>query len=309
MIRCYHSWTFKPGFRRFSAGDSTLARPRHDLNQKVREVFRHTLPLHPEADRPFRHFERSANTGLQLLKYIDDHIDQSDVYAAVYDRHIGHLRRMALAELIESFERFLKDFAALCVDYLAPYTTDDRFDELVPKRSDKIAAFVNAPSIGKALCESDTWINNSTINTRFASLLKDPAAADWEYLFPQPNQQPAGEQKRAATLAILWQIRHNLAHNVGVVTHSDSMKFRVLIGGPVAHDRRLSPTADDLRYVKRFLSETAVRTNQRIGTRLAQLLTGFLVTDPTLFDAQARANEVSQRFTFSVTINGHDGVP
>jgi hypothetical protein len=288
---------------------SILPRPPINLHQKVREVLLHTSPPLSQADRPIQHFERSVNAGLLLLKYIDDHIDPDDVYEAVYDRHLGHLRRMILAELIESFERFLKELASLGVDYLAPYTTDDRFDDFVPKRSDKIAAFVNAPSIGKALCESDTWINNSTINSRFASLLKDPSGADWEYLFPQSNQQPAGERARAATLAILWQLRNNLAHNVGVITHSDSMKFRVLTGGPVAHDRRLFPSTYDLLYVKRFLIETATITNERVGTRLAQLLTGFHVADLTLFDAQIRANEVSQRFAFSVTINGHVGMP
>src|SRR5262249_15508486 len=160
------------------------------------------------------------------------------------------------------------------------------------KRSDKIAAFVNATSVGRALCESDTWINNASINTRFAALLKDPAGADWEFLFPQAHQHPAAERPRAATLAILWQIRHTLAHNLGVITHSDAMKFRVLIGGPVDAERRLSPTDADLRYAKRFLTETATHTNKRVGLRLAQLLHDFHVADPALFDAQARANEV-----------------
>jgi hypothetical protein len=262
----------------------------------------------PEANRPIQHFERSANTGLLLLKYIDDHIDPQDVYGTVYSRHLGHLRRMVLAELIESFERFLKELAAVCIDSVAPYTTDDRFDDLVPRRSEKIAAFINAPSLGKALCESDTWINNSTISTRFASILKEPSGNDWEFLFPQANQQPAAERDRAATLAILWQIRHNLAHNVGVMTRSDSMKFRVLIGAPVAADRQLSPSADDLRHAKRFLTETACRTNERVGRRVAQRLEGFHVADPALFDAQATANEVSQRFALSLTIHGHTGV-
>ena len=59
--------------------------------------------------------------------------------------------------------------------------------------------------------------------------------------------------------------------------------------------------------VKRFLIETANRTNQRFGIRLAQLLTGFHVADPLLFDGLTKANDVSQRFAFSVTINGNVG--
>jgi hypothetical protein len=285
-----------------------LARPPIDLHRMVREIVQHSVPLPPEADRPIEHFEYSTNSSLRRLAYVERHIDPGTVYPAVYNRHLGHLRRMFLAEVIESFERFLKELASVCIDFLAPYTTDDRFDDFLPRRSGTVAAFVNATSIGRALCESDTWINSATINSRFASLLKEPAGADWEYLFPQSNQNPAAERPRAATLAILWQIRHNLAHNVGAITHSDAMKFRVLTSGDVEAKRHLTPTDNDLRYAKRFLAESATRTNERVGHRLAHLLGLFHAANPTLFDAQARANEVSQRFTFSVTINGHVGV-
>jgi len=286
-----------------------LPRPPINLHQKVREVLQHTSPLLPEAHSPIQHFESSANVGLLLIKYVDDHIDPQAVYQAVYDRHLGHLRRMVLAELLEAFERFLKELAIVCADQLAPYSLDDRFDAFAPKRAEQIAAFVTSGSIGRALCESDTWISNDTINKRFRSLLKAPFGADWEFLFPGSGQGTAPQIQRAATLAILWQIRHNLAHNVGVMTHSDSMKLRMLIRGSVESDRRLSPTTDDLRYVKRFLSETATDVNQRVGTRLAGILEGFHVADPALFDAQTRANELSQRFAFSLTINGHVGIP
>jgi hypothetical protein len=216
---------------------------------------------------------------------------------------------MVLAELLQSFERFLKALAAVCADQLAPYTLDDRFDQFAPRRTEQIAAFVTSGSIGRALCESDTWLSNDTINKRFRSLLKAPFGADWEYLFPGPGQGTIPQQQRAATLAILWQVRHNLAHNVGVLTHSDAMKLRMLVGGPIPAERRLSPTAEDLRYVKRFLAETATEVNRRVGTRLAELLGAFHATDPALFDAQAKANEVSQRFAFPVTISSHVGVP
>ncbi len=279
-----------------------------DLHQMVRQLLQHTLPLLPEAGCPIDHFEASASIGFAVIKYFADHIDEHAVYPAVYGRHMGHLRRMVLAELIESFERFLKELASVCADCLAPYTLDDRFDEFAPRRAEQIAAFVTAGSVGKALCESDTWINNDSINKRFKTLLKTPFGADWELLFPEATQQPVAERDRARSLAILWQVRHNLAHNVGVITHSDAMKFRMLINAPVAADCRLSPSTEDLRYVKRFLTETALHTNQRVGSRLAQLLDGFHQVDPTLFDAQVKANELSQRLTFSVTINGRVGV-
>jgi hypothetical protein len=285
-----------------------MARRSINLHDKIREVLQHTSPMLPEAHLPIRHFERSVNLGFALLDYIDAHIDPQAVYPAPYNRHLAHLRRLVLGEMIQAFERFLKELAAVCADHLAPYTHDDRFDEFAPKRTEQIAAFVTSGSIGRALCESDTWLNNKTINDRFRSLLKTPFGADWEYLFPGPGQGTLPQQQRAATLAILWQIRHNLSHNVGVMTHSDAMKLRMLVGGPVPSDCRLAPTMEDLRYVDRFLSETATDVNQRVGNRLAVLLEIFHRADPTLFDAQARANEVSQQFAFAVTINGHIGV-
>lgn len=97
-----------------------MPRPPIDLHRKVRELLQHTSSLLPLADRPLQHFEQSVNAGLLLLTYIDDHIDPDDVYEAVYARHSGHQRRMVLAELIETFERFLKELASVCVDFLAP---------------------------------------------------------------------------------------------------------------------------------------------------------------------------------------------
>lgn len=96
-----------------------MPRPVIDLHQMVRAVLQHSSPLPPLAECPIEHFEMSANFGASLIRYIDDHIDSTDVYQAVYDRHLGHLRRMVLAELTESFERFLKELASVCVDFLA----------------------------------------------------------------------------------------------------------------------------------------------------------------------------------------------
>ncbi len=286
-----------------------MGRSANNLHRMVRKVLTHVLPLLPEADCPIRHFEASANGGFRLLNYIVEHIDPEDVYAAVYERHLGHIRRMFLAEMIESFERFLKELAAVCVDSLAPYSLDDRFDEFLPRRGDTIAAFVHAKSIGKALCESDTWINNKAINDRFSALLQSPFGAKWESLFPSPNDKPIAVRERSATLAILWQVRHNLAHNLGVITHSDAKRFRVMIGGPVENDCRLAPDTEDLRHIKRFLSESAEQVNIRVGKRLAELLTAYHASDLGLFDAKSEADALSRRLDFSVTIDGQAGIP
>jgi hypothetical protein len=297
----------RPALTRFK-GEGSVPRPRTNVPQKVREVLQHTRPLLPEAYSPVLHFEKAANAGIGLSKYIHDRIGGAGrFYRGVYEHHMSQLRRMALADVIECFERFLKELAAVCIDHLAPYAIDDRFDEFVP-RGDRIAAFVNARSIGKALCESDTWIKNRTINERFRVLLKEPFGNDWELLFPEPNQQPTAERERARTLALLWQVRHNLAHNVGAITHSDALKFRLLTGGSVTPDSVLSPTRDDLRFVMRFLLETAIHTNSRVGLRLVALLSAIHHADSGLFDAQARANEVSRQFNLPLTVAGCAGV-
>ena len=226
-----------------------MARPPINLHRKVREVLQHTGPMPPEANCPLRHFDRTSHSGRLLIEYFENHLENQNRVTSVCNRHMSHLHRMVLSEMLQSFERFIKELASVCVDLLAPYSVDDRFDEFVPKRGEQIAVFVNAGSIGKALCESDTWCKNDGINKRFKAMLKLPFGADWENLFPEPNQQPVIERERAATLTILWQIRHNLAHNVGALTESDTMKFRMLIGGPIGSDCVLSPTVQDLRYI------------------------------------------------------------
>ena len=76
------------------------------------------------------------------------------------------------------------------------------------------------------MCESDTWLSNQAINERFRYILKPHFGEPWEYLFPNEKQQPNGERDRAGTLAILWQVRHHVTHNTGVLTDSDASALR-----------------------------------------------------------------------------------
>jgi hypothetical protein len=71
-----------------------------NLHQKIRDLLLHTVPLSKAADRPIEHFEESINEGFRLLRYIDEHIDENSVAEKVYEKHLGHLRRMVLAQLI-----------------------------------------------------------------------------------------------------------------------------------------------------------------------------------------------------------------
>jgi hypothetical protein len=218
------------------------------------------------------------------------------------------LNRMVLVSLVEAFERFLKETAIVCVDAIAPFTIDNRFDQFSPSGG-TLAAQFNAGSVGKAMCESDTWLNNPAINERFRHILKPHFGEPWEYLFPNEKQNPIAERGRASTLAILWQVRHNITHNSGVLTDSDARRLTLMVKTRVASGDTLDPELSDLRYVKRFLVETADHTNNRVGQRLAVLLTERHQDDPTLFVPQKQADSISTAFQQSLTIDGFAGTP
>jgi hypothetical protein len=100
---------------------------------------------------------------------------------------------------------------------------------------------------------------------RFRKLLSDPFQKDGRIqLFPRQNQDPASERWRLETLSIVWQLRHTVAHNVGVITQSDAIKLRLLVRAPVPSMQILAPTRDDIHFLKRFLDETAEMSNRRM---------------------------------------------
>src|SRR5207245_1035182 len=112
------------------------------------------------------------------------------------------------------------------------------------------------------------------------------------------------ESWRFEVLGLVWQIRHSAVHNVGVITQSDAVKLRLWAKEAVASPRVLSPTRDNIRYLKRFLDETAESCNQRIGQRLADLLTTLAAGDPTLFVPQERADALTATFGLPLTVAG-----
>jgi hypothetical protein len=285
-----------------------MPRPPIDLHSKVRDLLDHHLAPFAESAIPILHLEQSLAANFSLIKYVDDHVRIQPIYESVYERHMSHLRRMVLGNLVQSFERFLKEIAAVCVDQVAPYVYDGRFDKFETS-GNALAGNFEAESVGRALCEASTWLNNDSVNARFRDLLKLPFGDLWQdFLFPGRTQHPENERETARSLAVLWQVRHNIAHNVGLLTRSDAYKLRALRRGPVASDRLLSPDVADLRFVKRFLWETAERTNARIGDRLGVVLTEIRHDNPAAFNAQTVADEVSRRFDHVITVDACVGV-
>lgn len=282
-----------------------MPRPPIDLATKVCEIVQHVEALPAEAQYPLSHYNYSSTNLWNLRLYFVKKIKGGGSYPTVAARHLAGLDRMLLVNQIETFERFLKEIAAVCVDHLAKCVLDDRFDAFAVKGS-LLAAHFEADTLGKSLCESEVWLDCDSINKRFRRLLADPfdQSKGHFYLFPNKGQQPQDEQFRYPIVAIIWQLRHAIIHNVGVITQSDAAKLRLLVRGPVESPRLLNPTRDDLRYVKRFLDETAQKANERVGLRLAELLTLLHAENPTLFLPQEKAADLKGQFDLPLTVAG-----
>jgi hypothetical protein len=174
--------------------------------------------LPPESARPIEHYRRGANDAWNLWQYFARNVQRASIYQTAYERHATRLRSMVLLGIIESFERYLKEVAAVCVDHIAPLVLDDRdrFKDFTLKPSGIAGHFADR-SIGKALCEGQTWLDCDEIDRRFRRLLADPFDQGNFKLFGQPNS-PDGW--RANTADTLFQLRHVITHNISVITRS-----------------------------------------------------------------------------------------
>ncbi len=286
-----------------------MPRPPLDLSRKIKDILRHTQPLPDEAKAPILHYRQTVAEIWGALAYVERAISQRGRYQAVADRHLGRVYGMALVNVVETFERFLKELARACVDCLADFIVDDRFNVFKVQGS-ALASHFGTGTLGKSLCESATWLDCEEINERFRKLLADPfqVGGQFFYLFPKQNQMPVGQQSRFDLMNLIWQIRNTAVHNVGVITQSDAVKLRQWAKEVVAAPRLLTPTRSDLNYLKRFLDETADDCNQRIGDRLAQLLTSLMPTAPVPAAPQTMADHVSAIFRRTHAVGGAIGV-
>jgi len=284
-----------------------MPRPRIDLTRKIKDIVQHVEALPAEASAPLPHYRHTSTDIWNSLQYVERHFAAGNRYRSVAERHIGRLYGMAFVSLAETFERFLKEVAAACVDCLAEFILDDRFNVFKIQGS-ALAAHIGTDTVGRALCEAGTWLDCDEINDRFRRVLADPFEQGNFYLFPKKaGQPPEDERWRFEPMSIVWQIRHTAVHNVGVITQSDGIKLRLLAKEDVQSPRMLSPTRDDIRYLKRFLDETAEGSNKRIGKRLAELLSTIYAQAPVLFVAQEIADDLTQTFGFPLTVGSAVG--
>ena len=284
-----------------------MARRPIRLGDKLREMLTHVQELPPEADTPRSHYVHSVIDIWDMYEAIEANRRRLHPSAPTTRQYLFRLRAMLLVTLIESFERFLKEVAAACIDLIAPYILDDRFDVFRVQGS-AFAAHFGTDSLGHALCETSTWLDTASINNRFRSLLADPFEEGKFVLIPVGRKDDVADRERHASLELVWQLRHTVVHNVGVITQSDAVKFRLLVKHEVHSPRLLVPTREDLRYLKRFLDETAKACNEKIGNRLAEVMTAIHGDDPTLFAPQAMADRVTNLFGVVLVVTGATGV-
>lgn len=252
-----------------------------------------------------------ANGYWNLLRYFDRKTMEG--VAASRERHVVRLRSMVVLGLVETFERFLKETAAVCVDQLAGRVLDDRFSVL-SVNAGAVAAHFEEKTLGKALCEADTWLSSRDINSRFGKLLADPFELPSFKLLPDPvhkwkdsEKKKDPDQWRRTSIDILWQLRHSIAHNAGVITRSDAAKLRLLRRGAVDGHKILQLTNGDVWYVKLFLDDLASWANARIAARLAEVLTKIHGDDSTLFVSSDVADALAQLFREKVVVAGAVG--
>jgi hypothetical protein len=285
--------------------------PPINLHKKVRDILSHLAPLPIGADSPIQHFSLTGGDIGRTLNYMEQNTGLSPSDPTIAGRHLGRLRQMALVSIIENLERFLKELAAVCkelaavcIDVLAPVTVDDRLDTFRVNGS-AIAGHFGSDTLGRALCEAGTWLDCKTVNDRYKKLLSDasptpPILPDF-ILFPD---KPVDERGRRDTLELVWQLRHTVVHNVGVITQSDAVKLRVLSKRTIQSLQILMPIRIDIEYLIRFLGETAQWCNQRVGMRLAEILSRIHIEDPTLFDPAERAAHLAKAFQLQITVAG-----
>jgi hypothetical protein len=280
-----------------------------DFARRVKDILQGVQLLPDEARAPILHYRRTVADIAGSLGYVERLVAERVRYRGVVDRHLGRLRGMALVNLIEALERFLKEAAAECVDCVAGLVLDDRFDVFNKIQGSTLASHFGAGSVGKALCESSTWIDCEEINKRFRNILADPFEAGNFYVFPKAgNQQPVTGQWRYDVMSLVWQMRHTSVHNVGVITQSDAVKMRVLAQLQVDAPRLLVPSRTNILWLKMFLDDTAEDCNSRIGTRLADLFTKLHERTPALVDPLATANRLSAIFRFPLVVATVAGV-
>lgn len=286
-----------------------MAMPPVDYKQEILNAISNSTDLPSESSSPLEHYRRSANDAWNLVVYVKRNVSKVNHYPRPFDGHRGRLHAMCLANMVGAFERFLKEMAVVCVNNLKDFSLDARLDEFSLKGS-VVAAHFNTQSVGNALCEANTWLNLEKVNTKFRILLADPFDKGSFFVFPVAPQQGSSDAvKRSKLIPAIFQLRHTLVHNLGVITESDATKLRHILQSPIEGNKVLRPSSWNVLQVKKILDEAAKDINARMAIRLAELLQKMHQENYLNLDPSLKAQDLATLFGAAVTISGHTASP
>jgi hypothetical protein len=81
--------------------------------------------LPSQASSPLSHLMLGLDEAWGLHEYVRGNVERKGRHKAVAERNQKRLRTLVFISLVEAFERFIKEIAAVCVDALASRVVDD----------------------------------------------------------------------------------------------------------------------------------------------------------------------------------------
>jgi len=174
-----------------------------------------------------------------------------------FRKYQAYSQQLVLLEAINGFEVFFKNTFIELARCLRPYVQDERVSGSVDARA--------------------LWMYGESIDP-VAVLLESRLFHDTEQidkvthmLVGKKYYSSAADARRKA-LRCIFQIRHTLSHNSGVITHSDASKF-ALLGYKAKPDEFISPANDGLSLVVfEFLEDEAAYYTDWLRTQTIDYL-------------------------------------
>lgn len=250
------------------------------------------------AASPKRHFQAAISAAYNAANYFDGVIERTpETRSAISSGHLRTVRTQALLGFVSAFERYLKEVAAVCVDVMSPLVIDDRFDVFAFKGA-AAAGHFEASTLGAALCEGSTWLDIKDVNKRFRRLLAKPGTDGQFHLLGKSATDATDSPRREqSTIDFLFQVRHTIAHNCGLLTRSDAASLSKHHPQPLEAPGYLEPQTRHLIYARYFLQPLVTDCDDAVFKELNRCLRWHLAENPAAqFDADKAKARVKSAF-------------
>lgn len=231
---------------------------------------------------PGSYFIARARDLVLAPAYFRDRLPE-DSYTTTADRHYHNLCGATYAAMMSAFELMWKVLYAKIIDAV-PLYDDSLLDAVSTKNAvttESVLAHREVGSVGGMIASSlGTWQTAETINGRYQDLL--------EY------QPIAGDDREIVNE--LWQVRHVIVHNAGVVGPLDEYRLR----GSGMQDKPLQLDAEYLEEAESELARIATSGVEGVGQRVLEdfveeLATGDWESDESVFEVLYRLAKIVGR--------------